>query len=167
MILRRGWILGLGVALAAAPAFGQAPTNQPAPRKPAVARLPPAAPARASCAASRLPACAERVGSSAPGRRQVRPPERPRDRVSSRGEGSCPLLCFTAGILCHSTQPDTKNLLHVDQKTKPGVGMREGMGDVAQSNIGCVRRPATVASASTAWPRPAAPTQTVTSLPVC
>ena len=37
MILRRGWILGLGVALAAAPAFGQAPTNQPAPRKPAAA----------------------------------------------------------------------------------------------------------------------------------
>jgi outer membrane protein len=37
MILRRGWILGLGVALAAAPAFGQAPTKQPAPRKPAAA----------------------------------------------------------------------------------------------------------------------------------
>ena len=37
MILRRGWILGLGVALAAAPAFGQAPTNHPAPRKPAAA----------------------------------------------------------------------------------------------------------------------------------
>ena len=28
MILRRGWLLGLGVALAAAPAFGQAPTGQ-------------------------------------------------------------------------------------------------------------------------------------------
>src|ERR1700733_4417464 len=37
MILRRGWILGLGVALAAAPASGQAPTNHPAPRKPAAA----------------------------------------------------------------------------------------------------------------------------------
>ncbi|HEY6438529.1 MAG TPA: TolC family outer membrane protein [Acetobacteraceae bacterium] len=37
MILRRGWILGLGVALATVPAFGQAPTNQPAPRKPAAA----------------------------------------------------------------------------------------------------------------------------------
>jgi outer membrane protein len=37
MILRRGWILGLGFALAAAPAFGQTPTNKPAPRKPAAA----------------------------------------------------------------------------------------------------------------------------------
>jgi outer membrane protein len=37
MILRRGWIIGLGIALVAAPAFGQAPTNQPAPRKPAAA----------------------------------------------------------------------------------------------------------------------------------
>jgi outer membrane protein len=45
MILRRGWILGLGVALAAAPAFGQAPTNQPAPRKPAAATRAPAPPA--------------------------------------------------------------------------------------------------------------------------
>ena len=55
MILRRGWILGLGVALAAAPAFGQAPTGQPAPRKPATATqrttraaVPPAASAQSS-----------------------------------------------------------------------------------------------------------------------
>jgi outer membrane protein len=55
MILRRGWILGLGVALAAAPAFGQAPTGQPAPRKPAAATqrttraaVPPAASAQSS-----------------------------------------------------------------------------------------------------------------------
>jgi outer membrane protein len=37
MILRRGWVLGLGVALAAAPAFGQAPTSKPAPVKPTAA----------------------------------------------------------------------------------------------------------------------------------
>jgi outer membrane protein len=30
MVLRHGWMLGLGVALAAAPALGQAPTNKPA-----------------------------------------------------------------------------------------------------------------------------------------
>jgi outer membrane protein len=37
MILRHGWKLGLGVALATAPAFGQAPTSKPVPGTPAVA----------------------------------------------------------------------------------------------------------------------------------
>ena len=37
MVLRHGWMLGLGVALAAAPAFGQAPTGKPAPAPSAAA----------------------------------------------------------------------------------------------------------------------------------
>ena len=34
MVLRHGWVLGLGVALAASPTFGQAPTSNSAPAKP-------------------------------------------------------------------------------------------------------------------------------------
>ena len=38
MVRRHGWLLGLGVALAAAPAFGQAPTNPPTTSKPRPAK---------------------------------------------------------------------------------------------------------------------------------
>ncbi len=43
MVLRHGWMLGLGVALAAAPALGQAPTSKP---RATPARQPRTAPAR-------------------------------------------------------------------------------------------------------------------------
>ena len=62
MVLRHGWVLGLGVALAASPTFGQAPTSNPAPAKPSGATRPAklatpaqAKPAPVSLAASARP----------------------------------------------------------------------------------------------------------------
>ncbi len=57
MVLRHGWMLGLGMALAAVPAFAQAPAGTPAagPRRAAVAQPMPAGAPRAGVAAPSQP----------------------------------------------------------------------------------------------------------------